>query len=107
MAPGHDYKLLPTVADDQVEKGQGGRERNITIEREEQAQQLQNDSRLAQPTPSAWKHVSLLAFVALLFWLSFSIHFPTRGAPIVHDTNRYSKEFRFRPAASPVHASPK
>ncbi|KAJ6537406.1 hypothetical protein DFH09DRAFT_992106 [Mycena vulgaris] len=61
------------------------------------------DARFIQPTPSPWKRAGLLLAIAFLFWLTFQL----KGRPgaakakVVHAT-RYSKEFKYRPAASPI-----
>ncbi|KAJ7575524.1 hypothetical protein C8J56DRAFT_971476 [Mycena floridula] len=60
------------------------------------------DPRFIQPTPAAWKRVALLAFVVALFWVAISMRAgQSRKNMIVH-ASRYSKEHKFRPAASPV-----
>ncbi|KIJ63880.1 hypothetical protein HYDPIDRAFT_155504, partial [Hydnomerulius pinastri MD-312] len=49
-----------------------------------------------------WKRVALLAFIAFLFWLSFSIRPKKNVEPNIIHASRYSKEFKYRPAASPI-----
>ncbi|KAJ7638153.1 hypothetical protein B0H17DRAFT_849966, partial [Mycena rosella] len=48
-----------------------------------------------------WKRAALLLTIAFLFWLTFQIKGAKRTPKVVHAT-RYSKEFKYRPAASPV-----
>ncbi|KAJ7629008.1 hypothetical protein FB45DRAFT_1059634 [Roridomyces roridus] len=60
------------------------------------------DPRFVRPTPSVWKRFGLLIFVVFLFWLAFQLQAHNRRPQKVIHANRYSKEFKFRPAASPV-----
>lgn len=79
------------------------------------------DANSTQPPVSRLKRISLFIFFALLSWLTYSKVFHTKGKPkIIHASRsvkfseplrrllielclkRYSKEFKFRPAASPV-----
>ncbi|KAG6875918.1 hypothetical protein C0993_006822 [Termitomyces sp. T159_Od127] len=63
------------------------------------------DPRFNPPTPSPFKRAALIAFVILLLWIAFSLR-PSllknnREAKVIY-ASRYSKEHKFRPAASPV-----
>ncbi|KAA1472909.1 hypothetical protein DENSPDRAFT_751191, partial [Dentipellis sp. KUC8613] len=49
-----------------------------------------------------WKRVALILFIAFMFWLSFAIRTPYKHTPKVVHAHRYSKEHKFRPAASPI-----
>ncbi|KAK7007601.1 hypothetical protein R3P38DRAFT_3028202, partial [Favolaschia claudopus] len=60
------------------------------------------DPRFVQPTPSAWKRAALLLLIVFCFWLAFQLKAARPGKPKVVYANRYSKEFKFRPAASPI-----
>ncbi|KZP02637.1 hypothetical protein FIBSPDRAFT_826379 [Athelia psychrophila] len=65
--------------------------------------QTDADPRFNVVTPALWKRISLLIFVVFLFWLGLHM----RGLGQKEDTrivhaSRYSKEHKFRPAASPV-----
>ncbi|KAG9218376.1 hypothetical protein PLEOSDRAFT_1090887 [Pleurotus ostreatus PC15] len=67
----------------------------------------ERDPRFYQETPSATKRVLLLAFVALLFWLAFSMRRSMMIAAFGAEaeagkSDRYSDEYMFRPAASPI-----
>ncbi|KAK7042735.1 casein kinase I isoform alpha, partial [Favolaschia claudopus] len=75
--------------EDEGEDTAGGGEREI-------------DPRFAQPTPSAWKRAALLLLIVFCFWLAFQLKTARPGKPKVVHANRYSKEFKFRPAASPI-----
>ncbi|KAJ7083440.1 hypothetical protein C8R44DRAFT_822443 [Mycena epipterygia] len=59
------------------------------------------DPRFIQPTPSIWKRAGLLLFIVFLFWLAFQFK-AVKSTPKVVHASRYSKEFKYRPAASPI-----
>ncbi|KAF8815873.1 hypothetical protein BYT27DRAFT_7070835, partial [Phlegmacium glaucopus] len=63
------------------------------------------DPRSTQPPASRIKRTSLLLFLAFIFWLAYSVCTNVlntkRKANVVH-ASRYSKDYKFRPAASPV-----
>ncbi|KAF8998858.1 hypothetical protein BDQ17DRAFT_1190283, partial [Cyathus striatus] len=58
--------------------------------------------RFDQPTPSPWKRVALLLFIGFLFWLTYNIRGLRNKKPEIVYASRYSKEHKFRPAASPI-----
>ncbi|KAJ7776010.1 hypothetical protein DFH07DRAFT_912046 [Mycena maculata] len=60
------------------------------------------DPRFVQPTPAPWKRAGLLLVIVLLFWAAFQFKGGYRGKPKVVHASRYSKEFKYRPAASPI-----
>ncbi|KAJ7143217.1 hypothetical protein C8R43DRAFT_579784 [Mycena crocata] len=64
------------------------------------------DPRFNPTPPSPWKRAGLLLLLAFLFFLTFQIRAGRSGkAKIVHASStprRYSKEFKYRPAASPI-----
>ncbi|KAF9218836.1 hypothetical protein BS17DRAFT_719406 [Gyrodon lividus] len=60
------------------------------------------DARFDRPSPPAWKRVALIAFIIFLFWLSFSFRPNKNVNPNIIHASRYSKEFKYRPAASPI-----
>ncbi|KAJ7846197.1 hypothetical protein B0H14DRAFT_2446467 [Mycena olivaceomarginata] len=59
------------------------------------------DPRFEQTPPAAWKRAGLLVLILFCFWLAFQIK-GHRAPPSVVHASRYSKEFKYRPAASPV-----
>ncbi|KAF9471643.1 hypothetical protein BDN70DRAFT_551822 [Pholiota conissans] len=62
-------------------------------------------SRFSRPTPSSFKRAALLIFVGVLLWMAFQMRFNPLDAkrkPKVIHASRYSKEHKFRPAASPI-----
>ncbi|KAH9998535.1 hypothetical protein BJV74DRAFT_975397 [Russula compacta] len=66
--------------------------------------QLAQDPRFNPPTPSWWKRALLILFVIVTFWLHFSFRPSIRReeqTPVIH-AHRYSKQHKYRPAASPV-----
>ncbi|KAG2143533.1 uncharacterized protein EDB93DRAFT_1155510 [Suillus bovinus] len=66
-----------------------------------QIQQLHADPRFNRPTPSLWKRIALLLLTAFLFWLAFQLQHKRFEPKVIH-AERYSKDFKYRPAASPV-----
>ncbi|KAI0256102.1 hypothetical protein BJV78DRAFT_1112551, partial [Lactifluus subvellereus] len=66
--------------------------------------QLAQDPRFNPPAPSWWKRTLLILFIVVMFWLYFSLRASMqKGAQsqVVH-AQRYSKQYKYRPAASPV-----
>ncbi|KAH9933565.1 uncharacterized protein BXZ73DRAFT_46328 [Epithele typhae] len=77
-----------------------------TSDIKELQRRLQQDPRFNPPTPSAWKRVALIVFLLCVCWFAVQLRvsmIPRQPEPpqVVH-ANRYSNEFKFRPAASPV-----
>ncbi|KAI0763344.1 hypothetical protein BD413DRAFT_484506 [Trametes elegans] len=65
---------------------------------------LEEDPRFNPPTPSVWKRVALVFFLLAVFWLGFRLRASVAQPPqtkVVH-ASRYSKDYKFRPAASPI-----
>ncbi|KAI6132393.1 hypothetical protein EDD16DRAFT_1699656 [Pisolithus croceorrhizus] len=60
------------------------------------------DPRFNPPPPATWKRVALIAFVIFLFWLSYSLRTKKNTQQDIIYASRYSKEFKYRPAASPI-----
>ncbi|KAF8137156.1 hypothetical protein EV363DRAFT_1316875 [Boletus edulis] len=60
------------------------------------------DPRFDRPQSPAWKRAVLVALLAVLFWLAFHLRPGAKHQPKVTYATRYSEEFKFRPAASPV-----
>ncbi|OAX39354.1 hypothetical protein K503DRAFT_689816 [Rhizopogon vinicolor AM-OR11-026] len=63
--------------------------------------QLHADPRFNRPAPSIWKRISLLLVIVFLFWAAFQLKYQRSQPKIIH-ADRYSKEFKYRPAASPI-----
>ncbi|KAH9948597.1 hypothetical protein B0H21DRAFT_230595 [Amylocystis lapponica] len=63
---------------------------------------LNRDPRFNPPTPSFWKRLALVAFVVVLFWFAITLRVQLARPPKVVHATRYSKEFKYRPAASPI-----
>ncbi|EKM76849.1 hypothetical protein AGABI1DRAFT_115523 [Agaricus bisporus var. burnettii JB137-S8] len=61
------------------------------------------DERFNPPPPSPWKRLALLLFIVFLFYIAFQMRssIPSKKAKVVY-ASRYSKEHKFRPAASPI-----
>ncbi|KZT20902.1 hypothetical protein NEOLEDRAFT_1074740 [Neolentinus lepideus HHB14362 ss-1] len=63
---------------------------------------LRQDPRFNQPAPALWKRILLLVFFFGLVWLGFNLRLQGNSDPKVVHAQRYSKDYKFRPAASPV-----
>ncbi|KAL0945220.1 hypothetical protein HGRIS_000732 [Hohenbuehelia grisea] len=55
----------------------------------------------SQPPPSAFKRTLLYVACTVMFWLLIR-HFTKPAKPKIIYASRYSKDYRFRPAASPI-----
>ncbi|KAF7972792.1 hypothetical protein HWV62_42315 [Athelia sp. TMB] len=74
----------------------------IAAQNRELQRQTDMDPRFNMPKPAWWQRVALILFVIFLFWLGQHLHVSSpEPSKIVHAT-RYSKDYKFRPAASPV-----
>ncbi|PPQ95138.1 hypothetical protein CVT25_010637 [Psilocybe cyanescens] len=63
------------------------------------------DPRLNRAAPSHFKRFALLVFLVFLFWLGYQMRrsmWEGKRKPKVIHASRYSKEHKFRPAASPI-----
>ncbi|KAI0750048.1 hypothetical protein C8Q80DRAFT_1100970 [Daedaleopsis nitida] len=65
-----------------------------------------DDPRFNPPTPSPWKRAALILFMLVLLWVGFRLRVNAVGKtaedPKVTHAQRYSKDYKFRPAASPI-----
>ncbi|KAJ7061849.1 hypothetical protein C8F01DRAFT_146806 [Mycena amicta] len=61
-----------------------------------------HNTRFDQPPPSPWKRAALLLIIGLLFFLAFRMKATGVGKEKVVPATRYSNEYKFRPAASPI-----
>ncbi|TCD63947.1 hypothetical protein EIP91_004757 [Steccherinum ochraceum] len=67
-------------------------------------ERLKRDPRFNPPAPSLWKRVALLITIVALFYIALKMRIgllQQPEPPVVH-AQRYSKEYKFRPAASPI-----
>ncbi|KAJ3923326.1 hypothetical protein F5877DRAFT_63420 [Lentinula edodes] len=72
---------------------------------EEEEEVPAEDPRFHQPTPSPFKRILLLLFIAFLFWFAIVLgraRILRSQKPQIVYANRYSTEHKFRPAASPI-----
>ncbi|TFY54162.1 hypothetical protein EVJ58_g9021 [Rhodofomes roseus] len=66
----------------------------------EDTEQAQSDSRLSA-SPSPWQRLALVTFVLLMFWFAWAFRKHNSRPNIVY-ADRYSAEYKYRPAASPI-----
>ncbi|KAF8514008.1 hypothetical protein BU17DRAFT_94886 [Hysterangium stoloniferum] len=64
-------------------------------------ERFKRDIRFNPPPPSPWKRVALLLFVVVLFYFALKMRLSKEEPQIIY-ADRYSKEHKYRPAASPV-----
>ncbi|PPQ68550.1 hypothetical protein CVT26_003359 [Gymnopilus dilepis] len=110
----HDEKHPPVdVSDDELDSSVDGEKAKLLSSRESSpapahGASLTNtpeDPRFARTPPSPFKRLALVIFLAFLFWLGFQMRsslLESKRHPKVIHASRYSKEYKFRPAASPV-----
>jgi hypothetical protein len=67
--------------------------REAELNRELQ-RQTERDPRFNVPPPSAWKRIALLAFIGVLFWLSFYVKIKNEKKPVVVHATRYVFSFK-------------
>ncbi|KAI0090174.1 hypothetical protein BDY19DRAFT_905224 [Irpex rosettiformis] len=60
------------------------------------------DPRFNPPTPSIWTRLALVVLVIILFWFGVNMRKEMARPPPEVQALRYSNEFQYRPAASPV-----
>ncbi|KAI0298608.1 hypothetical protein BC826DRAFT_907014 [Russula brevipes] len=91
------YEPLPT--DDYDEEQSPTRHRYVPEHR-----QLMQDPRFNPPPPAWWKRALVILFIIAMFWLYFTFQASSWKAaePQVVHARRYSKQHKFRPAASPI-----
>ncbi|EMD37164.1 hypothetical protein CERSUDRAFT_115076 [Gelatoporia subvermispora B] len=65
-------------------------------------ERLNRDPRFNPPTPSVWKRVALLVLIVVLFYVGIKMRVNIAKQSQVVYADRYSEEFKYRPAASPV-----
>ncbi|KZW03075.1 hypothetical protein EXIGLDRAFT_759385 [Exidia glandulosa HHB12029] len=89
LADGED-ESAPLVADNDNDNETDPPTRRTRFEREHQP-------------PSPWKRAALILFIFALLWFAARLRAQSRpGKPAVVHAERYSKKFKFRPAASPI-----
>ncbi|KAI0926362.1 hypothetical protein AcW1_008559 [Taiwanofungus camphoratus] len=92
-----EYPYTAVDEDDDLE-GRSAPSRDVRMLQD----RLKQDPRFNPPTPSPWKRAGLVLAVVVLFWLAFTLRAQLGRPPKVVHANRYSKEYKYRPAASPV-----
>ncbi|KAI6006896.1 hypothetical protein EDD15DRAFT_2153532 [Pisolithus albus] len=99
------YHRLPHSDDDNDNNDDGGDDTRpqATSGPSQSTPRRLTDPRFNPPPPPIWKRVALIALIIFLFWLSYSLRRTKKNAQqdIIY-ASRYSKEFKYRPAASPI-----
>ncbi|KAF5324279.1 hypothetical protein D9619_011212 [Psilocybe cf. subviscida] len=76
-----------------------------STDNERRAQSRAFERRYGQRPPSRFKRAALLLFVAVLLWLAIRMRgdlLAAKKKPQIIYASRYSKEHKYRPAASPI-----
>ncbi|KAI0323760.1 hypothetical protein GY45DRAFT_1376082 [Cubamyces sp. BRFM 1775] len=100
----YHYERLPTSPTPSSDLKRRTSRDEPTSDIHELHRRLEGDPRFNPPTPSVWKRVALILFMIALLWLGLKLRVATSQSqqPKVVHASRYSKEYKFRPAASPV-----
>ena len=101
-----DPTLVPTISATDAEALNA---RDVRSERSQRAHRsfrqaeaaLRRDPRFNPEPPNKLKRFLLIAFVIFLFWLAITLRSKSWRKQVVH-ASRYSNEFKYRPAASPI-----
>ncbi|KDQ49646.1 hypothetical protein JAAARDRAFT_143089 [Jaapia argillacea MUCL 33604] len=101
MSSAH-YQVLPTDDDDDRESVLPGKKYPPSATPAVLHDKLKQDPRFNPPTPSVWTRLLLLFFVVFLFWLGYQLRFQKGPEDRVVHAQRYSRDYKFRPAASPI-----
>lgn len=62
---------------------------------------MRRDPRFNPEPPNRLKRFLLIAFIVFLFWLAIAMRSRSWKKQVVH-ASRYSNEYKYRPAASPI-----
>ncbi|KAI0373621.1 hypothetical protein BV20DRAFT_1033896 [Pilatotrama ljubarskyi] len=99
----HKYERLPTNPDQPADMKRRTSRDEPTSDLQELHRRLAEDPRFNPPTPSTWKRVALILFMIALLWIGFRMRASVAAQqPKVVHASRYSREYKFRPAASPI-----
>ncbi|CDO75128.1 hypothetical protein BN946_scf185010.g53 [Trametes cinnabarina] len=105
MSSPYKYERLPTSPNQSSSDLKRRTSRDEpTSDIHELHRRLEEDPRFNPPTPSAWKRVALILFMIACLWIGFKLRtavVETQQPKVIH-ASRYSKEYKFRPAASPI-----
>ncbi|KAI0667915.1 hypothetical protein C8Q78DRAFT_304568 [Trametes maxima] len=102
MSSTHGYERLPTSPPGDLKRRTSRDEPTSDVH--ELHRRLEEDPRFNPPTPPAWKRVALILFLFALLYAGFKLRASVaqqQPSKVLH-ASRYSKEYKFRPAASPV-----
>ncbi|TRM70523.1 hypothetical protein BD626DRAFT_564146 [Schizophyllum amplum] len=78
------------------------RRQRVKAERERLENELAADPRFNQPAPAKWKRLALLVGFGLLVYAALALREYANRPPKIIYASRYSEEYKYRPAASPI-----
>ncbi|KAL1665590.1 hypothetical protein GGF50DRAFT_87910 [Schizophyllum commune] len=71
-------------------------------ERKRMEDALAKDERFTRPAVPVWKRAGLLVALGLLVWAALALREYANRPPTIIYASRYSEEYKYRPAASPI-----
>ncbi|KAI5885399.1 uncharacterized protein SCHCODRAFT_02719058 [Schizophyllum commune H4-8] len=74
----------------------------VREERKRMEDALAEDERFTRPAVPVWKRAGLLVALGLLVWAALALREYANRPPTIIYASRYSEEFKYRPAASPI-----
>ncbi|KAH9847840.1 hypothetical protein C2E23DRAFT_740956 [Lenzites betulinus] len=101
MSTSYGYERIPDSTTKASDLKRRSRD-EPTSDLQELHRRLEEDPRFNPPTPSAWKRVALILFLLFLMYFGIKLRASVAETPKVIHASRYSKEHKFRPAASPI-----
>ncbi|KAL1674517.1 hypothetical protein EV122DRAFT_281937 [Schizophyllum commune] len=74
----------------------------VREERKRMEDALAKDERFTRPAVPVWKRAGLLVALGLLVWAALALREYANRPPTIIYASRYSEEYKYRPAASPI-----
>ncbi|KAL1687292.1 hypothetical protein GGG16DRAFT_28530, partial [Schizophyllum commune] len=74
----------------------------VREERKRMEDALAKDERFTRPAVPVWKRAGLLLALGLLVWAALALREYANRPPTIIYASRYSEEYKYRPAASPI-----
>ncbi|KAL1755873.1 hypothetical protein FB107DRAFT_274455 [Schizophyllum commune] len=88
-------------SDEESDEDTAQRQR-VREERKRMEDALAKDERFTRPAVPVWKRAGLLVALGLLVWAALALREYANRPPTIIYASRYSEEYKYRPAASPI-----
>ncbi|KAI4517038.1 hypothetical protein K525DRAFT_363695 [Schizophyllum commune Loenen D] len=88
-------------SDEESDEDTAHRQR-VREERKRMEDALAKDERFTRPAVPVWKRAGLLVALGLLVWAALALREYANRPPTIIYASRYSEEYKYRPAASPI-----